>query len=198
MSVTPQLPQLPLELQFEQLSEAAYFRICGQAHAHSEPSFRASGSYRFDAPDRAYETLYCARDFKTCFFETVVRSNPLANIPATLYDSRKLVFLLLDTARLKLVSMYGTGSQIAGQDQSILASSDYRQTQSLSKAVYLHPSQPDGMVYRSRFDDASLAIVLFGRALPFVRLYPGTVPTPFSEVHELTDAVGAVIPYSVV
>jgi hypothetical protein len=94
--------------------------------------------------------------------------------------------------------MYGTGAQIAGQDQSILASSDYRQTQSLSKAVYLHPSQPDGMVYRSRFDDTSLAIVLFGRALPFVRLYPGTVPTPFSEVHELTDAVGAIIPYSVV
>jgi hypothetical protein len=61
-----------------------------------------------------------------------------------------------------------------------------------------HGDAPHGIVYRSRFDDGSLSVVLFERARPYVRLLPSTAPVPLNEVNELADAVRAVVPFAFV
>lgn len=189
------IPALPPTLLFEELSEAAYFRICSKDYGASEPSFRTGGDYRFDAPDGSYNTLYCARNFTTCFFETVVRDNDYTQLSRAVFDNKMAVLLLLDLSELRLVQMYGKGAQLAGQNMSVLTGEDYDKTQALSKAIHEHASAPDGIVYRSRYDDTSTAVVLFERARPRVRFYPGTEPIPFNDVSELTQAVRNVIPY---
>ncbi len=51
----------------------------------------------------------------------------------------------------------------------------YRVTQGWSRARWAHPDRPDGMRYRSRFDDDQHWVALFDRAsqaLPFTASVP--------------------------
>ena len=57
---------------------------------------------------------------------------------------------------------------------------------------------PDGIVYRSRFDSGTTAVVLFDRAAQRVRLFPGSGPVKFGDAEELTAAVRSTVPYSLV
>jgi hypothetical protein len=179
------------------LTEAIALRICRTAHAKHEPGFRASGIYRFDAPDQSFGTCYAARDFQTCFFETVVRDGGLT-IAKTEYDSRSVVVLLLDLSKLHLVELHGLGAKKLAVNLADIAGADYAYPQALSRAVYSHPSAPHGIVYRSRFDDAALAVVLFDRALPHVRLFPKSKPTPLRDVPELGEALRSVVGFDLV
>jgi hypothetical protein len=172
-------------------------RICRTAHAASEPGFRRSGKYRFDSPDQAFRTLYAARDFKTCFFETVVRDQGL-QIPRGEYEARSVVVLLLDTAALNLVPIHGTAAQQLGLNLAQVAGESYAFTQALSRAIHDHPDQPDGIVYRSRFDDGALAVVLFERGASRVRLFPETRAVALDTAHELTTALRQAVPFVLV
>ena len=64
---------LPATLPTYTIGEALVHRICATRFASREPSFRATGQHRFDDPKLSYGTLYCARDFGTCFLETLLR-----------------------------------------------------------------------------------------------------------------------------
>ncbi|SDA10774.1 RES domain-containing protein [Nitrosospira sp. Nsp18] len=77
----------PATLPLHTFTEAAFFRICKTLYSSSEPGFRAAGTYRFDSPDQSFGTLYCARNFKTCFFETIVRDRPDLKIPSADYNN---------------------------------------------------------------------------------------------------------------
>ena len=196
MAFVPPLPTtLPLE---ETLTEAGYFRIVRTAFSALEPGFRATTTYRFDAPDQSFETLYCARDFKTCFLETVVRDRPDLNIPKSEYDSRSVVLLLLDTSKLRLVSLHGNAAIRMRLDFSDLMWKKYEYTQALSKSIHDHTDAPDGIVYKARFDPEAKSVVLFNRAQPHVRLFPGSKPVEFKDARELCDAVRATVPFSIV
>lgn len=57
---------------------------------------------------------------------------------------------------------------------------------------------PDGIVYRSRFDGGKTTVVLFDRAAPRVRLFPGSGPVKFGDAEKVTAAVSSTVPYCLV
>jgi hypothetical protein len=191
------IPALPTSLEKAELTEAVLLRICRTQFATQEPCFRKTKLFRFDAPDQSFGTCYAARNFKTCFVETVVRNGPL-EIPKSEYDSRSVAILLVNVAKLHLVPVHGDSARGMRLDLADLASGDYRYAQALSKAVYNHPDRPDGMVYLSRYDEPSLAIVMFDRAAPHVRLFGAVPPVPLSQAPELADALRNALRFALV
>lgn len=183
--------RLPTTLPLATLRDAILVRICASAYAHLEPSFRATKKYRFDDPQGKFGTLYCSPSFLTCYYETVVRSaelDPTGNyipISRAYHDSRSLVQIVVDLSKLRLVKLMDSGAAQMGFDASVLMGAKYRPTQALARALYSHPNQVHGAVYRSRFDMESMAIVLFDRALPHVQLYPGSTPVSLTRLDEL-------------
>jgi hypothetical protein len=181
------------------ISEALTHRICSTAHATAEPSFRATGKYRFDDANLGFKTLYCAHDFGTCFMETLLRGKSQRHVLKADYDSRSVVLLVLDVKQLELVDMHSTeGLSVLDLDLSIIAGGDYTQTQRIAALAYSHPSAPHGIAYRSRFDPDRMAFVLFDRAARYVRTFPGTLPQPLGSVEELSDALRTRVPFDLV
>jgi hypothetical protein len=189
---------LPPTLPRETLSEALFVRLCRTAHAAREPWFRSTATYRFDAPDRSFGTLYAARNFKTCFFETIVRDRPGFQIARTDYDARSVVLVLLSTLSLNLVPIYGAEGQRLRIDPAKAMGERYDYPQALAKAFHDHPDRPHGIVYRSRFDDDTLAVVLFDRARRHVRLFPRSRPVALGDARELGDGVRHTFPFELV
>jgi hypothetical protein len=187
---------LPATLPTYTIGEALAHRICTTRFASTEPSFRATGQHRFDDPNSSYGTLYCARDFGTCFLETLLRGASRLVVRKADYRTRSLAILLLDARRLRLVDLFSTvGVASAGLDLSLLAGNNYRVTQAISALVYSHPQQPHGIVYRSRFDPDQPAVALFDRARRLVRLYPGSKAQRLTAVPELADGVRNRVPF---
>lgn len=178
------------------LGEGLVHRICSRKYGYKEPAFRASGKYRFDDPTQTFGTLYCARDFGTCFMETLLRGPGSLNVARSDYDARAVALLLLDAKQLNLVDMFSSAAlaQMA-LDLSIVAGGSYVDTQRLATLVHQHRSQSHGIVYRSRFDPDQPAIVLFERAVRYVRLYPGCKALPLAKVAELSDGVRSKVPF---
>lgn len=192
---------LPAVLPLAEPSEAIFVRIGSIAYAATEPGFRASGSYRFDDPGRAYQTLYCASEFVTCMTETLPRNSTRLRVPQTWLGERSLVAMLVDVMKLSLVDLFSSKALATLElDLAIVAGDDYRTTQALARLIHDHPSAPDGIVYRSRFSPDADALVLFERTKrkKAVRLYPGTTPIPLAKAQEATDAARRVVPYVVV
>jgi hypothetical protein len=169
---------------------ALQLRICWTKYATSEPGFRAQGTGRFDDPLKRYETLYCAPSFDTCYAETLLRerfnvASAQYEVPKAEHDSRSLVALLADFSKLKIVDLYGPGLQSMGLNNMVTMGS-YAETRDLSRAIYDHADAPDGIVYLSRFAPSHQpAIVLFDRAKPLVRCFPGCGPTTLPNLPEM-------------
>jgi RES domain len=179
-----------------QIAEALVHRICNSKDAHAEPGFKASGKYRFDDPKQRFGTLYCARDFGTCFLETLLRGKASLAVARSDYDARSVALLLLDAKQLSLVDTFSTAALARlGLDLAIVAGGNYVATQHLAELVYAHRANPHGIMYRSRFDPDQPAIVLFDRANRHVRVYPGNRAQPLSKVAELSDGVRNKIPF---
>ena len=190
---------MPATLPPARITEALVHRICGTEYAAKEPRFRATGKYRFDDPAQVFRTLYCARDFGTCFLETLLRARGSVGVPRADYDSRSVALLLLDPERLRLVDMFSTAGLAAlDLDLSIVAGNDYGDTQQLATLAYRHVTAPDGIAYRSRFDPDAMAFVLFDRAAGAVRTYPGAAPVPLKHVDELAAGLRMTVPFRLI
>ncbi len=83
-------------------------------------------------------------------------------------------------------------------DLAMLASDRYAGTQRLAGLIHAHPDRPHGILYRSRYDPDRPAMVLFGRAKPYVRLFPGAAPEPLARVPELAAGVRNQVPFVLV
>lgn len=171
-------------------------RICLSNYAHNEPAFRKSGKYRFDDPQQKFGTLHCARDFGTCFLETLLPGTGTLAIPRSNYNVRSHVLLLLAARKLILIDFHSTRALATlGLNLSIVAGGSYLGTQQLSRLAYTHRSRPHGILYRSRFDPEQAAIVLFDRGARLVRIYPGSKGVALSSVQELSDTVRSKVPF---
>ena len=189
---------LPATLPTIRLTEAVVHRVAALAYAAKEPAFRATGKYRFDDPTKGFSTLYCAREFGTCFSETLLRGGGLM-VSRAEYDNKAAVLLLLDVQHLVLVDMFTTAALMSlDLDLSIVAGSSYLDTQQLGTLTYHHGSKPHGIVYRSRYDPDQPAMVLFNRARAHVRRYPGSKAQRFATVAELAAGVRNKLPFKVV
>jgi RES domain len=188
---------IPKKLPTKKINNGLMLRICGTQYSISEPGFRATGGYRFDSPDKKFSTLYCSSSFETCYYETVVRDrglNRITNriiIPKNVHHSKSLVFLFINWSKLRMVNLCDSGAKELGLDASILMGSDYSLTQSIAKSIYEHQSEPHGVIYRSRFDMQSEAIVLFDRASTAVRVHQNIQPTPLIELSELFVSIAS-------
>jgi RES domain len=183
------LPAVPI-------SEALVHRICIGKRTPAEPAFGKSAKYRFDDPKQGFGTLYCARDFGTCFLETLLRGKGSLGVARSDYDARSVVLLLLDAKQLTLVDMFSSaGLAKLGLDLAIVAGGNYTDTQHLGALVHAHPSNPYGILYRSRFDPEQPAIVLFDRASRYARIFPGSKAQPLSKAAELSDGVRNRVPF---
>lgn len=125
--------------------------------------------FRFDDPKGKFGVLYVAVDEHGAFIETFGQS---FRVSAPVLGFRYLSDLDLEERvlarircrrRLRLVDLTGEGLSRMGADDR-LCSADYRIAQRWSRAIYAHPSHPDGILYRARHDPSRLSAAIFDRA----------------------------------
>jgi hypothetical protein len=124
--------------------------------------FGSSGLNRFDAPSGQYGVLYVAADTHAAFIETFGRELGEKRIEMVQVMSRALA-RIDQTRPLRFVDLTGPGLSRIGADNRLTAAS-YELSQQWALALYEHPDQPDGLLYRSRHDPSRLCAAIFDRA----------------------------------
>ena len=129
--------------------------------------FGRAGDGRFDAPDRRYGVCYCGLDDAAAFVETVLCDQDLGGLARDDLASRAVADGVF-TRPVRLVAFGGTGLRRLRATAGTVHAT-YRVTQAWSEALWSHPDQPDGIRYRSRFDDDQHCVALFDRAAGALR-----------------------------
>lgn len=142
------------------LLHAPLFRIHQSRYAAL--FFGKTGRYRFDAPNGRYGVLYAGSDEHCAFVETFGHSLDRRLVTMDELKSRDLSLLTANRA-LRLVDLTGSGLARIGADNRV-CTGDYRLAQRWAFALWRHPDQPDGLVYRSRLDPARQCVAAFDRA----------------------------------
>jgi hypothetical protein len=125
--------------------------------------FGRSGEWRFDAQDKkSFGTLYAGLTAEVAFVETLLRGRGCFVAQAEL-DVRSFC-TFVPKRPLKLVSLYGASLTRLKATAAISSGPAYDVSQAWAHALWSHPDQPDGIVYRSAHDDDQHALVLFDRA----------------------------------
>ncbi|WP_119461612.1 RES family NAD+ phosphorylase [Rhodospirillaceae bacterium SYSU D60014] len=132
--------------------------------------FGRSGKARFDDPEREFGVFYGGIGLACCVAETILgeicagRLAPAGLGAQDLADRLACHLELPPGATLTLVDLTGAGLLRLGADARLEAEADYRVSQIWSRALWAHPDQPDGILYRSRYDTSRRCIALFDRA----------------------------------
>jgi hypothetical protein len=71
---------------------------------------------------------------------------------------------------LDLVDLTAQGLSQLTADDRLTSGDDYGLSQRWAQALWAHPDQPDGLVYRARHDPSKEAVAIFDRASPTLRL----------------------------
>lgn len=123
--------------------------------------FGKTGANRFDDPDGQYEVCYVARSHEGAFAETCLRAVGAQFVAATFLHRRSFA-VIETTALLRLVLVHGSGLARLGAT-SIVSAGDHAISQVWSRAIYEHPSSPDGLCYRANHDNGEICAALFDR-----------------------------------
>jgi hypothetical protein len=118
-------------------------------------------TYRFDAPGGEYRTLYIGQTLSAAFVETLLRNPRIPFVERAELEKRSSSLLTHHNA-LKLVDLRGGGWSRIGVD-SRLTSGSYTRAGQWALALWSHPDQPDGLLYRSRHDPNHICAALFDR-----------------------------------
>lgn len=125
---------------------------------------------RFNAPNGEYGVLYLAADPYAAFIETFGASMVTAALELRLVSERDLARRCLcrieidDPEAIRLVNVAdGRGFSRLGIDGRISTTKQRHITRQQALALWRHPQQPDGILYRACNDPARLAVVLFDR-----------------------------------
>lgn len=148
--------ELPV-VQFEQGS--IFYRV---HQAQYEPIyFGRSGRSRFDAPKGEYGILYAAIDDFCAFRETIGRFSQYRLISTEVLSKRRISEI--EASRdFKFVDLTGEGLTWLEADGRLFTGS-YHIAQKWALALFAHPSRPDGLYYRSRYDPSRLAVTVYSR-----------------------------------
>jgi hypothetical protein len=124
--------------------------------------FGRAARNRFDAPDGSFGVLYLACDPYCAFIECFGR--PTGNRLVAVEQLRQYHLAEFRPPRpLMLVDVTGEGLARIGADAS-LCSGPYDVAQAWTAALYHHPEQPEGILYRARHDPSRLCVAAFDRA----------------------------------
>jgi hypothetical protein len=119
---------------------------------------------RFDDPAGAaghFGTLYLARDHFGAFIESFGDSEGKTVSYATL-DARSIAEI--KTAKpIRAVDLTAEGAAWLGAAGEVTAG-DYALSQRWARALWGHPTAPDGIYYRARHDQSRLCVAVFDRA----------------------------------
>ena len=131
--------------------------------------FDPSQAGRLNAPDASYGVLYAAKEPYGAFAETFLRTPGRTLIDEGLLRRKAYVRLEI-TADLRLARLAGPGLAILGATAEVVHGGlPYDVPQTWSKALFEHPSRPDGIVYYARHDDEGLCYAIFDRARGAIR-----------------------------
>lgn len=140
-------------------SRSPWFRV--HRSGRDAVYFGKSGLGRFDSPDGSYGVLYAARDFAGAFIETFGWNTGVNLVSRSELEARELAEVAA-SEELVLVDLTGKGLARIGADAR-LATGEHAVSQSWSSALFGHPEEPDGILYRARHDPDSLAVALHER-----------------------------------
>ncbi len=128
--------------------------------------FGTTRSSRFDDPNGEFGVLYLAAEFEGAFVEGCLVDSGLGTTGPLLSEKMLKARCLAEIrfARpITLVDLRGSGLAAIGADAR-LSSGDYRIAQRWSRAIWRHPSLPDGILYLSRHNQQLLCAAVFDRA----------------------------------
>jgi hypothetical protein len=118
---------------------------------------------RFNAPNAEYGVCYTSRDVRGAFAEAFLRRPGLVALGADFLASKAYVRLKTNQP-LVLVELTGPGLAVPGATAEVShAGPPYHESLRWSKALYDHPSAPDGIAYMARHDDQELSYAIFDR-----------------------------------
>jgi hypothetical protein len=119
--------------------------------------------HRFDDPLGRFRVCYLGTTVEACFAETFLRNPPVRIL--SLADLADRSIATIDVKReLSIVSLRGPRLAWLGTTAEVAGGSAYHLSQALSRALWEHADEPDGIICRSRHDDSSLSIALYDRA----------------------------------
>jgi hypothetical protein len=110
--------------------------------------------------------LYVASSFEGAFIEGCLQDAAVGTTAPLISEDflkKRCVSKIRFAGRLKLVDLSGPGLAAIGADARICVG-DYRIAQHWSRALWLHPQQPDGILYPSRHNPAVICAAVFDRA----------------------------------
>ena len=133
--------------------------------------FGKNRTHRWDAPGGDYGVLYLGADARCAFMESIGRGVLRTRlVPASqlkIVELSKLRF----SRELRLVDFVASsGLARLGAEGSLANGQGYRNSQRWSEALRSHPTKPDGIYYRSRYDPALASCALYEHCQPFVQV----------------------------
>lgn len=171
MTVAAGIPLPPRDLSIRALpldflpKGTVFHRI--HAAAKSAIYFDKGDGGRFNAPDGSFGTMYAANATDGAFAEVFLRDVSTSVVSEAFVATRalSLVRLLRDA---RVVRLRGSGLHAIGATAVVSAIWPYSVPQAWAKALFEHPSAPDGIAYRSRHDDSEQCIAFFERLPPYL------------------------------
>jgi hypothetical protein len=143
--------------------------------------FGKGKQWRFDDPLGEYGVMYAAQMPEGALAETLLPPPGVLTPTATLMvgsvpvsaTTLALHGLADVTCHTPLQCVDLTGERLAavGADASI-ATGPWRTSRRWSRALFTHPAEPDGLLYRCRRDPSSVALAIHERAGPKITVTP--------------------------
>ena len=163
MALDSRLPPPPADLTTRKLSlvtiSGDLFRI--HRTIHTWRYFGRNKSERFDDPQGVFGVLYASTTADAAFAEVFLRK--LASMSVAQVDLQSRAVSTFSAKPLRFVELTGSGLRKLSCDNRISTEKPYQTTHLWSRALFLHPQQPDGLVYRSRHNPRFRCLALFDR-----------------------------------
>lgn len=161
---------------------------CGRAAKF----FGRTGENRFDAPAGEYGVLYAAAD-RFCAFVEVFGDPPDRRFVSWTDLARACWSSVIATRPARLADLTGGGLRRMGADARLFAG-DHVPAQRWALAIWKHPDQPDGILYRPRHDPSRVAVALFDRGAAVIETRPiGRVTDDRMLLAQILDQYGFVL-----
>lgn len=124
---------------------------------------------RFNDPLREYGVLYLGGDEFAAFIETFGASQTkggpylIDNVVTEEEVANRCLCEIRSVRPLSVVDLASGEGLARLRADARLGAGDWSMSQRWSRALWTHPSRPDGLLYRSRHDPARLCLSLFDR-----------------------------------
>ncbi|HLH55884.1 MAG TPA: RES family NAD+ phosphorylase [Verrucomicrobiae bacterium] len=163
MALDSRLPPPPSDLAARKLPlvtiRGDLFRI--HRAIHTWRHFGRNMSERFDDAQGVFGVLYASTTPDAAFAEVFLRK--LASMSVAQVDLEARAISTLKARPPRCVELTGSGLRKLSCDNRISTETPYQTTRLWSRALFLHPQQPDGLVYRSRHNPRFRCLALFDR-----------------------------------